>query len=129
MSIDDFFEPPAEETEDDIIFSIFYRATLNDRIARDAVANLVLNYSSEEQNAIVGMLLIEISDLQKDERRVEKIIKFMEHGLDLNKWDFDKYEGPQASPICWFCGGDGKDPHYPLNTCFECRGCGRSSLY
>ncbi|MHA2219602.1 MAG: hypothetical protein ACXACY_27155 [Candidatus Hodarchaeales archaeon] len=30
---------------------------------------------------------------------------------------------------CWFCGGNGKDPHFDLNICPECRGSGYSSLY
>lgn len=27
---------------------------------------------------------------------------------------------------CWLCGGSGKDPHFSINVCPECRGSGQS---
>ena len=33
----------------------------------------------------------------------------------------------RARKICAFCGGTGRDPHFKINTCPECRGSGEST--
>jgi len=41
----------------------------------------------------------------------------------------EKQNCQEVCARCWFCGGDGQDPHFKLNICPECRGSGYSSLY
>ena len=40
----------------------------------------------------------------------------------------DKSACVERRSVCWLCGGSGRDPHFKLNICPECRGCGKSWL-